>query len=324
MFSRESDFTRTFDFADQGRWGELTALLLEVEDAMEKGGPELRDLVRLRDHIARVIVGDGSRAAAAWTVEHRYAVDGETLSADVLSSVRTWDEVGPFLTEPRLRALVAHGRVMRGDDLSREADLDRAWGFGVPYALEPWEAEKWDADGFPYAHLPRGGGGHEVPYIAGQYPATEVVAVPGPPMQPAPFDRMPHTYASAARMHGTAMQALARNLHHMDIRDGVQASVVPFSAAYPLLISALGGQSAYGPPPSEAHGRLALWRLLGRMANLTEPLAPEAVAAFVARVECLAWIYPYPVSYEPLYAAHLVIADPVGGTAWVLDGESYD
>ncbi|MDI2129067.1 hypothetical protein [Yinghuangia seranimata] len=339
MFPPIAEYARLHDLADHGRWDELTAWLLDVEDAAAQGGPEQRERVELRDRIARVIVGDGPREAAAWTVEHRYAVAGETWLTDVLASVRTWDEIDPFLTERWLRVLVAHGRVMRGDDLTAEPRLDPSWGLGVPFALEPWEAAAWDPDGFPWDYSSRNGSCRETPYMQHVvHMPLQVTADPGPPLEPVPYERAHDlAFGELFRMRGTAAEALSRHLHvvveayarepHWSNPPEGHASAVGvgFPAAYPLLVSVLGGTSAYGPPSSDAQGRLAVWRLLGRMAGMAEPLDPRAVAAFVARLDCLTWQYHYPHRrVRPLYAAQLVVADPVQGIAWLLDGESDD
>jgi hypothetical protein len=47
------------------------------------------------------------------------------------------------LTHRELRHLVAHSRVLRGEELTGAAGLDTAVFAGVPFALQPWERAYW-------------------------------------------------------------------------------------------------------------------------------------------------------------------------------------
>jgi hypothetical protein len=57
---------------------------------------------------------------------------------EVAASTHTWDELAPHLPDGPLAGVVAHERIVRGDDL-RDAGVPFADVFDLPLALEPWE-----------------------------------------------------------------------------------------------------------------------------------------------------------------------------------------
>ena len=58
--------------------------------------------------------------------------------SEVAASTHTWDELAPHLPDGPIAGVVAHERVVRGDDL-RNADVPFADVFDMPLALEAWE-----------------------------------------------------------------------------------------------------------------------------------------------------------------------------------------
>ncbi|WP_328397507.1 hypothetical protein OHS70_14585 [Streptomyces sp. NBC_00390] len=243
----------------------------------------------------------------------------------------TWRQVGPHLSDPELRHLVAHSRVLRGEDLARASGSLGPELFGdIPFALQTWEAEFWDVENSPMSYGRHGSAGgfdgipvHDVTARVGlPLPDTGATALTwtAPPPLPS-WATNSGSYAEVAGpLHCTAAQALARHLSGLPRHERLtQAVPVPFAAAYPGLLKALGGQGAY-TSESMALGRIAVWRLLRRMARLPDDSPADTVSEHVAGLDCLTWELPG----DDIWYFHLAADHPATGTSWLVDGQDFD
>ena len=57
---------------------------------------------------------------------------------EVAASTHSWEELSPHVPAGPARALAAHERVVRGEDLTGEAGIDRGV-LDLPLGLQPWE-----------------------------------------------------------------------------------------------------------------------------------------------------------------------------------------
>jgi hypothetical protein len=230
----------------------------------------------------------------------------------------SWDALAPHLTNPRTRYLVAQTRVLHGDDLRRVTDLRTARP-GAPLVMQSWEAAGWDSEwnmptydrtgssrsawGFPW-EMP-----DPVALQPSNVPKVDHAAV-------AVLDELSGA-AQACAFEGTAWEAAWMVAEH---QEESHAWKVPFSDAYPHLVSLAAGERAYDHATGQALGRIAVWRALTAMAGTPWAGNPQAVTAFVERLRCVAWRF----ETEPMWFLRLAMEDPEQGVAWVLTGHDSD
>ncbi|MGK4584193.1 hypothetical protein [Kitasatospora sp. HPMI-4] len=147
--------------ADQGRWPELLGLYrcaraaavarCDEPVAAAEAAP-LGHLVAYGappELAARLFDRDGGPGTAAGAGDH----DAGPLW-EVLATRHSWRRLAPLLGPPAVRRLVAHTRVLLGEDLSHGAEPDPE---GVPLALESWEVPCLEECGRVREYLPTGG-----------------------------------------------------------------------------------------------------------------------------------------------------------------------
>ncbi|GAA2247166.1 MULTISPECIES: hypothetical protein [Kitasatospora] len=151
---------RLRSLAVQGRWPELLGLYRYTRAAaVARGGEPAAAEVAPLGHLvaygappelaARLFDRDGGPGTAAGASDH----DAGPLW-EVLATRHTWRRLAPLLGPPAVRRLVAHTRVLLGEDLSCGAEPDPE---GVPLALESWEVPGWEERGRIREYLPEGG-----------------------------------------------------------------------------------------------------------------------------------------------------------------------
>ncbi|MFK8906316.1 hypothetical protein [Streptomyces sp. YS-3] len=340
-------FNQSDRLADERDWDGLVRLYDALDaacaDPARLPSPEDdRELRQCRGRVARVAVVElpVSRVADAARILEREFEDGPAHSGalwEVLAQVRTWQEVGPHLRHPLLRHLVAHARILRGEDLTPylsspaggPPSLEPGAYGGAPLSLAPWEAEFWDAETHA-GSAGRSGGAAAVPGLSAvgregrfRLPPATGGSTPAP-TAPEPLVPGAPSYCFveiSGPVPCEPEQALARFLQGRPASERPSyATPVAFAAAYPDLVLALGGSSAYGTVASPALGRMALWRMLREFGGL-DALAPAAdVSAFVAGLTCLTW----ELADDEIWFVHLAVGDGRQGVSWIIDGQDID
>ncbi|GAA4871385.1 hypothetical protein [Kitasatospora terrestris] len=295
--------------AAEGRWPEL---LGRFRQARAAGAPSAGPLGHLLAYFAppelaaRLFDRDGAPGTAATVGDHDAGPFWE-----VLATRHTWLRLAPLLDPAPVRRLVAHTRVLLGEDLAHGVEPDPG---GVPYALEPWEAACREGVGPVREYLPGGGARLALRALPADREGLGPVDLPRPgPLAPelaatrllgamAPW-------ASAVCVRGAAQQAAA----HLADTDRVTGGPLTFPAAYPALLQLASG----GPGHGAAQGRLAVWRLLTAMTGETV-LERAEVEALVARLRCFTWCE----SDDELCYLHLAVEDPATGLAWAVSGQA--
>lgn len=188
-FSWGEVFERSDLLADNGDWDGLIRLYDALGSALadQPSPDDERELRQCRARVARVAMFElpAARAADAVRILVREYEDGLPHCGalwETLAHVRTWQEVGPHLRHPLLRHLVAHARVLRGEDLSPADGLDPAAYGGVPLSLAPWEAESWDVAQHP-SSSGRGSGATAIASLSAVGREGRV-RLPRPPAEP--------------------------------------------------------------------------------------------------------------------------------------------
>ncbi|GGU95729.1 hypothetical protein GCM10010495_01720 [Kitasatospora herbaricolor] len=306
--------------AEAGRWPELLGIYRQVRAAAsaragEAGAAaETAPLGHLIAHGAppevavRLFDEDGGPGTAAGVGDH----DSGPLW-EVLATRHSWLRLAPLLGPAPVRRLVAHTRVLVGEDLSYGAEPDPD---GVPLVLEPWEVAGWGDSGRVRDYLRAGGsrssllalpatreglGPVDLPVrrerVAGQRATKEFAALAD--------------WAQVACVRGTAPDAAAQYAPARRVTGGY----VPFAAAYPVLVQAGAGVRAHGV----ARGRLVVWRALVAMTGAARPDRAE-VNALVARLRCFTWCDPA----DELRYLHVALEDPATGLSWAVSGDDVE
>ncbi len=297
--------------ADEGRWRDLLELAAAADVATAEERREVAHVVALE-----------APAKIAAAVLDEFADDDEGYLGPLWEVVahRPWRELSPHLRNPRIRHLVAHTRVLRGEDLRSAPDLDPEL-LGAPSCLQPWEATRWDIELDVPGYGRSSAGGTTLPIFPARLvdPRPFPFPFPAAAVRPGRHGALP-TLAGLSRMtraytfHGTAWEAASAVAAHRVVRRGAQFS---FAAAYPSLVHLATGVLADARGTGQALGRAAVWRALAAMAGSTRPAGPEPIGALVERLRCVGWREPR----DRLLYVHLAMEDPEQGLTWVLDGQ---
>ncbi|MFE5581020.1 hypothetical protein [Kitasatospora sp. NPDC056531] len=305
--------------AEDGRWPELLAAYRQGRAAavVQAGEQAAVDLTAPLGHLiaysappelaVRLFDADGGEGTVAGVADH----DAGPLW-EVLATRHSWLRLAPLLGPAPVRRLVAHTRVLLGEDLSYGAEPDPD---GVPLRLEPWEAAGWDEASRVREYLPGGGARSAVLTLPASREGLGEVELPEPGGRLG-GQRVTRALAELSALapwvevvcvRGQAQLAAAV----LTRRRRVIGGYLPFALACPALVQA----AAVGRTHGGAHGRLGLWRALGAMAGAEGPDRTE-VNALVARMRCFTWQEPA----AGLRHLHLALEDPASGVAWAVSG----
>jgi hypothetical protein len=221
---------------------------------------------------------------------------------EVAASTHTWDELAPYLTPSPTAGIVAHERVVRGDDL-RGADVPFADVFDLPLAVAEWEPE-WPLAEYRDSEL------HEPrPNV----PALLAVSLPGRP-EPIPGGEVAYTLAAVVEpwvaqsngtvdvvaVRGAALDALAA----LGLHDARVAELTT-----PDALAQLGWAGASGG----AHGRRR-----GTAAGRDLALSVYRELASTAR-----W-FAFDDGAPPTgWHLALAVEDPDQNTAWAINARDH-
>ena len=314
-----------------------------VVEAVERG--DLDALVRLvdglaasRDWPAIVDLRDRCRHAlerglqlwpAAEYAEYRLALDAPPAFAgpvvtetagrfalgplwEVAASTHSWAELGPHLPSGPTRALAAHERVMRGEDVQGDPTIDPAV-LEIPLMLERWEPQ------YPVATYRSSQAEFPAPPAVDLRPWPDAVAgdavddsegVEALVALALPWAEQSNGAVAAAAVRGdggAAMAALATGPFAAGEISGADAM------AWMAWTAASGG--AYGRRRGGPLGRFAAWWALTMLGDLDWPAESADLAAACDR---LVWHRWEPIGATHGWSASLAVTDPERGLGWAL------
>ncbi|MBV2156292.1 hypothetical protein [Kitasatospora sp. SUK 42] len=318
----DEDRRRLRALAENGRWPELLAAYRQGRAAAvaQAGEETAAALAAPLGHLiayaappelsVRLFDADGGAGTVAGVADH----DAGPLW-EVLATRHSWLRLAPLLGPAPVRRLVAHTRVLLGEDLSYGAEPDLE---GVPLRLEPWEKAGWDEASRVREYLPGGGARSALLTLPASREGLGEVELPEPGARLggqrvtrglAELTALaPWTEVVCVRGQAPlAAAVLARGRR-------VVGGYLPFALAYPALVQS----AAVGRTHGCAHGRLGLWRVLGAMAGAdgTDGADRAEINALVARMRCFTWQEPA----AGLRHLHLALEDPASGVAWAVSG----
>lgn len=290
---------------------------------------EWDEVVRLRDRCRHALERGLQLWPAAEYAEYRMALEGPPDYAgpvvvegagrfalgplwEVAASTHTWDALAPHLPDGPARAMAAHERVVRGEDLTGEPGIDPLV-LELPLRTGPWEPAypvavyRSDKADFP-APPP-------VPLEPADLPAPGA-AIEDREAVEALYDlgrawaEQSNGACAAVAVEGGAAGAIAALGH----RAARLAEVAPGEAlAWMAWAGANGG--AYGRRAGAPAGRFAAWWTAAALAGMEWPPDPGALEEAMGH---LTWVLWEPPGLVGGWSLHLAAADPAEGIAWAV------
>jgi hypothetical protein len=308
--------------------------LVRLVDARCAAG-DWAGLLRLRDRCAAATRETGRQLwPAATLAEYRLALlapsawaatvlDGEAgrFTIGPLSEVaavhHTWADLAPHLERVPVATFVAHERSIRGEQIAPAALEGLPLVLDIPVQIQPWEpvypqSTYTDAGAEhpeppltrPSTPVKAGGGGSRVDDAATELAVRHLVE--------------PWTSASSGRaemvcVEGTYLDALGA----LGVRDGRVAEITADEAMAWLAWSGASG-GAHGRRRGMAHGRFAMWWVLGALGDLQDDWPPtnHDIETLLADLRWYRWD-----AHEPPggWRLQLAIEDESEGLAWAIN-----
>jgi hypothetical protein len=229
---------------------------------------------------------------------------------EVAASTHSWSELSGTISDGRLRTLVAHERVLRGDSVD-PADVD-PMVLEVPLLLQPWEPEyalaayRSDRADFPERETPR------LDWI--DLPAA------GERRDDAGLEALlaltqPWTEQSNGRAEGAAVSGGALNAIRALGPHRVRAADIDLDDALAVMAWAGASGGAHGRRRGSPVGRMLGWWALAGLLGFDDIDDPGALGAEAAELDWLLWD---PGDRIGGWGFHLAVSDPVDGIAWAV------
>jgi len=290
------------------------ALVVEVRDrcrhALEQRGIQLWPAAEYAEY-RLALDAPGSFAGDVITEEAGRFALGPLW--EVAASRLTWEELSDHLAPGPARALAAHERVLRGEDLSTDDSIDLNV-IELPLQVLDWEPDyvvaafKSDEVAYDAPPLPRLVP-TELATVAEEIEDDEVIEALldiG-----AVWSQQSNGSASAVAVEGTAEQAI-RTLGH---RKCLLIDVAP-SEAMALIGWAGASGGAYGRRRGSPTGRFIAWWLVASLADLDWPAPSEEMEA---AVQSLRWVVWESVDFTGGWSACIAVESAELGLAWALE-----
>ena len=290
-------------------WDELIDLRDRCEEAVERGKQlwavaqfaEYRLALEAPADIAASVMDDG---------RGRFALGPLW---EVAASSHAWSDLEPFVSIPTVRAMVAHERAIRGDQVDEDAIDPHI--LGIPVTQQPWEPEYPVAEYKPdRAAFPDDIHEIEMPWIdlpeAGETHADD-------PVTDALLDVVKPWWedsqgkAEVATVDGTVEQAI-RSLGPHRVR---LVDVTPSQALEAMAWAGASG-GGHGRRRGTPSGRAAAWWVL--LEVLGHDDVPVDVGQLGSEAEELRWVLWDPGDRVGGWNLHVGIEDPDDGVAWVI------
>lgn len=286
------------------------------------------DLIELRDRCLEAVTRGKQLWGVAQFAEYRVALEAPAPYAgrvvregagrfalgplwEVAASTHAWGDISRYVDDARLRTLIAHERLLRGESVPVD-EID-PHVLEVPLRLESWEpvypvaAYRSDRADFPEP----------------EWTDLDWVELPDPVARAEPDDALesllvlvsPWTEQSNSRadgvvVEGTALEAIRTLGPHRarvaEVDGGEALSLMAWTAAS-------GG--AYGRRRGSPVGRMYTWWALASLLGLEDIDDPAALSAGLSEMRWIRWD---PGDQIGGWSFHLAVADPDDGLAWAV------
>jgi hypothetical protein len=232
---------------------------------------------------------------------------------EVAASTHTWDELEPYVTLPRMRALIATERALRGDAI---LDPPAPEVLGTPFVRLPWEpvypaaVYRSDRADFPAPD----------PVAMHVVAAVDPLIADDADSEEALFGLV-RTWVEESNglAHVATVEGDARAAISAVCRRPTRGAEVPFGRAMATMAWAGANGGAYGSRRGSAVGRSAAWAVVGALADLDWPPEPADVEVGGSRMTWWVW---EPQDRVGGWHLGVAAADPLEGLAWAV--HAYD
>ena len=232
---------------------------------------------------------------------------------EVAASSHSWEALAPHVAPGPARAMAAHERVLRGEDLSTDETID-SHVLELPLRLLDWEPSyvvatfrSNEADfGSPspprMAEVGLPGAGARVEDDESTDALIDIGAV---------WAQQSNGSATAAAVRGSAEEAIAALGH-----DRCLMAATTTADAFARIAWAGASGGAYGRRRGGSIGRFVGWWLGAALADLGWPVTPEELEQ---SVEGLRWVLWEPLDFAGGWAACVAVESSADGLSWALE-----
>ena len=293
---------------DQRDWDGLVAVRDRCREAVERG----KQLWGVADFVEYRLALDAPAAFALDVIRPGAGRFGNGPLWEVAASTHTWTELAA-IEDPALRALIAHERLLRGDDMTG-ASVDRLV-VDAPLHLESWEPDypvavyRSDRADFPESEIPKlawvdlPDAGNRLGDDAATDALLELVT---------PWLDDSSGRGEALAVEGTAESAI-RSLGPRRVRTreiGLAGAMATMSWA-----GASGG--AHGRRRGSPVGRALAWWVVACLLGIEDDW-PIDGAELRVEGDTLRWIRWDPGDQVGGWSLRLAVEDPVDGISWTV------
>jgi hypothetical protein len=297
-------------WCDAGEWDGLVDLRTRCRAALDRG----KQLWPVASLVEYRLALDAPAEYAASVLEPGAGHLALGPLSEVAASSHEWHELAAFIPDGPLVTTTAHERVVRGEDLSHDARIDRRV-LDLPAVLAPWEP------GYPLAEYER----HTARFPPPSLPERFAVDLPSGATRIADaattggllelaraWTSESDGRAEAVAVEGDALTAIAA----LGPPRARAAELEPAQAmAWMAWVGASGG--AHGRRRGMANGRFGAWWAAAALSGLLDdwPPSPDELGEAVHELRWLAWD-----AWEPDtgWRFHLAVEDPLDGLAWAV------
>jgi hypothetical protein len=320
--------------------GDLDELIREVDRMCERR--DWPGLVRLRD-LSRAAVARGRQLwPAASLAEYRLALEAPGRFAaqavaeqvgrftlgplpEVAASTHTWSELAPHLDGGPVAAVLAHERVVRGEDLSGGGGMAPVAPVSpasdpfapLPLALQPWEPA------YPVATYTPDRVDTPMPDLPASTPVSlPALGPPGPAARVADVGAGALVQLADAWVTGSNGRASSVALTGSAV-DAIAALGVPAARWVPLSVADAFALMAWTAASGGAHarrrgmaaGRFDAWWAAAAVAGLDDDWTPDELGQAVGDLRWYLWDAGEP---DTGWWFRLAVDDPAHGLAWAV------
>ncbi len=291
-------------------WDDLVELAARCRQAVERG-KQLWGVAYHADYRLALEASPEYAAAVAATGGGGFTLGPLT---EVAASSHRWAELDPHLPPGTARTLVAHERVVQGEDLVGTDGVDSRL-VDLPLRLAEWEppyataAYRSDRANHPTPESPR--------MVGVELPPPG--AVVDHPDETDALLALTETWVSqsngrseAIAVAGTAHQAIAA-LGPRKIRIGETG----LSRAMAWMAWAAASGGAHGKRSGAAAGRFAAWWAIAALTDLLDPWPPDS-EELGAAAATLRWYFWDDLAPSTGWVLRLAAEDPEHGLAWAM------
>ena len=291
-------------------WNRVVELIERCRHALEQRGLQLWPAAEYAEY-RLALDATGEYAGSVVTEEAGRFALGPLW--EVAASTHSWESLAPHLAPGPARAMAAHERVLRGEDLADDDTVDphvleiplRLLDWEPAYVVATFRSDKADFDapaGPHFAEVALPEAGEEI----GDDDSIEALLDIG-----AVWAQQSNGLQAAVALRGSATEAIAALGH-----DECLLAEATVGDAFSRIAWAGAGGGAYGRRRGAPMGRFIAWWLGAALADLAWPVDPTELEV---AVNGLRWVLWEPTDFTGGWSGCVAVESPAEGLAWALE-----